>query len=437
MILEIDESEADQFFGVKKSVKIPPTHYGVTHIQCKDLKEAVTLWVDKELKRKYPSMWADAFYVNPFKVSVTMLMPLTTDSQVNQTHVDSVPMTSRSEQQPPVAGAQVSTNPEVSSDASDASILSKQSTKNPVTIPYVIFNLSLDTHIYIPRGTIIAHPNGNEPEVDVIEVAETIEEAQETIQYRNHLPSRPWLPMPPKSDMICSPAEVKYHRRVELKDHNASADMKSQFEELYSQFPEVFSTNNEDIGCTNLITMDIDTGDSPPSAKKPYTLLLKHYDWVQQEIKSLERAGVITRSVSTWASPVIMVPKKSAPGELLRRRMCINFHAVNALQPKVVKADSKAKGTLTLHLLPNIDQLYAQLRGAKVFTTLNLRSGYYHIKLGKDSRAKTAFITPFGKYEFNMVPFGLAQAPVYFQALISNQQPLTHQTTIVNLFPAG
>ena len=72
------------------------------------------------------------------------------------------------------------------------------------------------------------------------------------MQYRNQLPSRPQLPVPPKSDMICSPAEVKYHRRVELKDHNASADMKKQFEELCSQFPEVFSTYNEDIGCTNL-----------------------------------------------------------------------------------------------------------------------------------------------------------------------------------------
>ena len=65
--------------------------------------------------------------------------------------------------------------------------------------------------------------------------------------------------------------------------------------------------------------------------------------------------------------------------------MCINFHTVNALQPKVVKADSKAKGNLTLHPLPNIDQLYTWLREAKRFTTLNLRSGYYHIKLGKDS----------------------------------------------------
>ena len=99
--------------------------------------------------------------------------------------------------------------------------------------------------------------------------------------------------------------------------------------------------------------------------------------------------------------------------------MCIDFCAINALQPKVVKADSKVKGNLTLHLLPNIDQLYAKLRGAKVYTTLDLRSGYYHIELGKGSHAKTAFVTPFGKYEFNMVPFGLAQAPTYFQVLIS------------------
>ena len=124
----------------------------------------------------------------------------------------------------------------------DASTLATQSAKNTVTISYVIFNLSSDMHIYIPKGTIVAHPDQNEPEVDAIEVAETTEEAQETMQYRNHLPSRPQLPVPPKSDMICSPAEVKYHRRVELEDHNTSADTKKCFEELCSQFPELFST---------------------------------------------------------------------------------------------------------------------------------------------------------------------------------------------------
>ena len=91
--------------------------------------------------------------------------------------------------------------------------------------------------------------------------------------------------MPPKSDMICSPAEVKLHRRVELKDHNPSEDTNKHFEELCQKFPEVFSTNNENIGRTNLITMDIDTSDSLLSAKKPYTLLLNS---VQEEIESLE-----------------------------------------------------------------------------------------------------------------------------------------------------
>ena len=76
-----------------------------------------------------------------------------------------------------------------------------------------------------------------------------------------------------------------------------------------ASFLRCFQQTMKDIGHTNLITMDIDTGDSLPSTKKPYTLPLKHYDWVQQEIESLERAGIITRSVSPWASPVVMVQR--------------------------------------------------------------------------------------------------------------------------------
>ena len=64
-------------------------------------------------------------------------------------------------------------------------------------------------------------------------------------------------------------------------------------------------------------------------------------------------------------------------------------------------------------------EMYGRLRGAKVFTTLDLRSGYYHISLSEMSKAKTAFVTPFGKYQFKAVPFGLAQAPAYFEQLIS------------------
>ena len=107
LILEIDEPEADQFFGVKKSVNIPPRYYGVTHIQCRDLQEAIMLRPDEALKRTYPSMWADTYYVDPFKVSADALTLSTTDSQVNQTQIDTVPTMLRIGN-PPVTGAQVS-----------------------------------------------------------------------------------------------------------------------------------------------------------------------------------------------------------------------------------------------------------------------------------------------------------------------------------------
>ena len=74
---------------------------------------------------------------------------------------------------------------------------------------------------------------------------------------------------------------------------------------------------------------------------------------------------------------------------------------------------------MSLIPLPKIDEMYANLHGERIFSTLNLRSGYYDIRLDKESKAKTAFITAFGKYEFNAVPFRLAQAPAYFQQLIS------------------
>ena len=159
--------------------------------------------------------------------------------------------------------------------------------------------------------------------------------------------------------------------------------------------------------------MDIDTGDSPPVSSRPYTLPLKHYEWVQREIESLECASVITKSMSKWASPIVIVPKKSAPGEPLKRRLCVDFRKVNELQQEVITA-GKTKGQISIHPLPKINEMYAKLKGAKVFSTIDLRSGYHHIALGKSSRAKTTFVMPFGKYEFLMVPFGLAQAPAYF-----------------------
>ena len=145
---------------------------------------------------------------------------------------------------------------------------------------------------------------------------------------------------------------------------------------------------------------------------------MKHYEWVQKEIESLECTGIITKSRSPWASPIVIVPKKSSPGEPPKRKLCADFRKVNELQQQVI-TEGKSKGQISIHPLLKIDEMYAKLKGAKVYSTIDLRSGYHHIALGKDSRAKTAFVTPFGKYKFLMVPFGLAQAPAYFQLLMN------------------
>ena len=118
-----------------------------------------------------------------------------------------------------------------------------------------------------------------------------------------------------ESDFLISPGDIYPNRKVQLEDADIKDSTKLAFEQLCEEQHEVFSKNNKDIGCTQLIEMEIDTGDSLPVVQSPYTLSLKHYHWVRQEIETLEKVGVIERSLSRWASSVIVVPKKSAPDE--------------------------------------------------------------------------------------------------------------------------
>ena len=221
-------------------------------------------------------------------------------------------------------------------------------------------------------------------------------------------------------DFLKSPAEAPVHKKVLLEDKDISPKTQKAFDKLCEKYDDIISKNSGDIGKTMLVEMEIDTGNHPPIASKPYTLPLKYYDWVQKEIETLERAGIIERSISPWASPVVIVPKKSAPGEPPRRRMCVDYRKINKLQPEVTKADG-GKGCISLIPLPKIDELYAKLKGYKVFSSLDLRSGYYHISLKDSAKPKSAFVlSSLGKYQFNRVPFGLAQAPAYFQKLIND-----------------
>ena len=181
---------------------------------------------------------------------------------------------------------------------------------------------------------------------------------------------------------------------MQLQDAEVAKKYKEQFKQMCTEFEDIFSKDSTDICKTPLITMDIDTGDSPPVCQKPYNLPLKHREWVQKELETLEKAGVIVGSILPWASPIVVVPKKTEPEEPPRRRLCVNYRVINSLLPEVQKAHSKAKGVLTLVPLPQIDHIYARLRGSKIFSTFDLRSGCHHMELSTEARAKSAFVTP-------------------------------------------
>ena len=148
--------------------------------------------------------------------------------------------------------------------------------------------------------------------------------------------------------------------------------------------------------------MSIDTGDHPPVAKIPYTLALKHHDWVKAEIDKLLEAGIIRESDSSWSAPILVLPKGDGG-----KRLYIVYRALNVITRK------------SIWPMPRVEDILAKLGKAKFFTTLDLRSGYHHIALDTESIKKTVFCTHFGKYEYLKVPFGLAQAPSYFQKLMN------------------
>ena len=303
-----------------------------------------------------------------------------------------------------------------------------EKTKDSVT-PFVIVNLSNDQYLEFQENHVVAFAEKDNTEGEVFE----IEQVDTTP--RNWIPARSQRPvtkiakidtemdlhsiLTSASNFIKSPAEVETHRKVYLKDKKIKEETRQEFNKLCDQFDDIISKENDDIGKTLLVEMDIDTGDSPHIASKPYTLSLKHFDWVQKEITTLERAGIITKSISPWVSPVVIVPKKSVPGEPAQRRMCVDFRRLNKQLPEV-KNMSGGKGCISLVPLPKIDELYAKFQGYKVFSTLDLWSGYYHIGLSHSAKPKTAFVVSgMGKIEFNRVPFGLAQVPTYFQRLIN------------------
>ena len=279
-------------------------------------------------------------------------------------------------------------------------------------VPYMVVNLSQDG-IFLPKEQMMGHLEPTS--VSVAEI--TTESVYIGAKTPEEVINDEAIPLEKK--FITSPADVERHRKVVLENAKIPEKYRQQFIKLCEEYDDIFSKGPEDIGKTPLITMEIDTGDSPPICQRPYNLPLKHADWVRKELEMLEKAGIISRSISPWASPIVIVPKKTEPEQPPKKRLCVDYRALNSLIPQVTKAHSKAKGVLTLVPLPKIDEIYARLRGSTIYSALDMTSGYHHMELSEEAKPKSVFVTTIDKYQFNTCPFGLVQAPAYFQRLVN------------------
>ena len=148
-------------------------------------------------------------------------------------------------------------------------------------------------------------------------------------------------------------------------------------------------------------TIDLEPGSASVS-KAPYRMAPKELEELKIQLQELLDLGFIRPSVSPWGAPVLFVKKKD--GTL---RMCIDYRELNKLTLK------------NKYPLPRIDDLFDQLRGAGVFSKMDLRSGYHQLKVRHDDVPKTAFRTRYGPYEFTVMPFGLTNAPAVFMDLMN------------------
>ena len=210
--------------------------------------------------------------------------------------------------------------------------------------------------------------------------------------------------------------------RLSLEDAIITPQTKQRLDKLLINFDGIMSHSSTNIGLVTLEEVPIETPpDTLPIASKPYTLALKH-QFVKEELQKLLQAGLIERLMSPYASPILVVNKKSQDpsAELLdTRRLVIDYRALNRLAPTIQTTQAKSKGALALVHTPNIDQIWAKLKNAKYFSTLDISSGFHHMPIKKEERHKTAFVVDsYGKFQWCRTPFGLEQAPARFNSLM-------------------
>ncbi len=184
---------------------------------------------------------------------------------------------------------------------------------------------------------------------------------------------------------------------------NVTPDEKAQVVKLLQQHRKCFPVGERDFGRTTAAEHSIDTGDAKPIKTAPYRVSSCERRLINEKVDDMIRDGIVQPSTSSWAAPVVMVRKKNN-----EHRFCVDFRKLNA----VTRRD--------MYPLPRVDDVLDRLAGAKYFTCLDLKSGYWQVPVAAKDRHKTAFVTSDGLFEFNAMPFGLANAPPTFQRLMDS-----------------
>jgi hypothetical protein len=204
----------------------------------------------------------------------------------------------------------------------------------------------------------------------------------------------------PKGDRIRVDVKVQKQETATVNQLNDSANKEDQVVEEFSDvFLEELSGMPPDHDIEFIIELLPGTA---PIAKRPYRIGVDELEELKKQIKKLQDKGFIRPSSSPWGAPVIFVDKKDDT-----QRMCVDYWSLNEVTIK------------NKYPLPRIDDLFDQLRGACVFSKIDLRSRYHQLKIRASDVPKITFTTRYELYEYTVMSFGLTNAPAYFMYLMN------------------